>query len=275
MKQNSLILFTMRTGSTIFSDLKAYSAGGCNLGEGLTSRVRDYNYSKKIYRNTDFYKTFIPNLQGRHYGSTGMFGGQINFFEEKNKRATMLFNNLDYDWVIKEMVDKHLIDLNIIRRFIECKHVNIYMTYRRDLKAQFISYINAYYRNKIDKQLNGGFIFQNNEEYVPYSRIEMDNDSLFNTVNRFLNTIIYWRSCYEVFKEDIILVNYEDHIKPMKLRRFGITERDIREYNNLNGHLVKTPANVEDIYITNDDAKQKRWQDVLYLIDRHQEFVNL
>lgn len=264
----------MRSGSTIFSDLKAFSVGGCNLGEGLTSRVRDYNYSKKIYKNTDFYKSFIPNLQAKHYGQTGMFGGQVAFFEEKNKRATTLFNNLEYDWVIKEMVDKHLIDLNIIRRFIDTNYVNVYMVYRRDVRAQFLSFINGYYRGKLNKQHNGGFIFQEKEEYFNYDRIEIDVETLFNQVNRFLNSLIYWRSCYEIFRDDIVLVNYEDHIKPMKLRKFGITDRDIREYNNLSGHLVKTPKNVEEVYLTNDTS-QKKWQDVLYLIDRHQEFVNI
>ena len=55
---NNLILFTNRSGSTILTDLISYSQGTINLGEGLHSLARQYNYNNDIQRQSELYKQF-------------------------------------------------------------------------------------------------------------------------------------------------------------------------------------------------------------------------
>ena len=283
---NNLILFTNRSGSTVLTDLISYSQGTINLGEGLHSLVRPYNYNKDTQRQSELYNQFSSNLTARYHNETTNGFDNIGFFKAKSKRIEILKQSNE-SWTAKEQLEKQTIDFSFIRYCID-NGVNVYMTHRKNIIEQFISKINARYRIQQDENYrkfpnlrpnvrSSTFIFTNEDSCIKYDTMHVPFSWLNMYTQIFISQLFMWRVVYDRFKNDIKLVSYEDNIKPLQLEKFGITQQHIQQYQKEKVHLVPTPHNTNKVVITDDLPAPilGAWQQALYYVDRHRYLVEV
>lgn len=276
---SNLVLFTNRSGSTILADLLAYQDGSINLGEGLHSIARDYNYNKAGNKDTDLYREFSESSLTRdHHNISTRGSNHIGFFRAKAQRIQLL-KDTRYQWTVKENLEKLTIDVPFIQ-YCCSNYVDVYITYRYDIVAQFISNINARYRSEILKLDNGGqFIYTNNDIQTPYQQygeMRIKFHWLHMYVNVFLEQLMMWRIIYEKFKQHIKVINYEDEIQPMNFHDY-ISNDTVVWYKQEKQHLVQTPYNTDIVVVEDDHTKPiiGAWQQALYYIKRHQYLVEI
>ena len=276
---SNLILFTNRSGSTILTDLISYSQGTVNLGEGLHSLVREYNYNSDALRQSKLYDQFSSSLTARYHNEKTKGSDHIGFFKAKSKRIEILKQSNE-SWTIKENLEKQTIDFSFIQDCID-SGVNVYLTHRKNLMEQFISKINARYRLEISNlrpnTQSSQFIFTNEDSYVRYDTMHIPFSWLNMYTQVFIGQLFMWRVIYDRFKNDIKLVSYEDNIKPLQLEKFGITQQHIQQYQKEKVHLVPTPHNTNKVVITDDLPAPilGAWQQALYYVDRHRYLVEI
>ncbi|MDC3266425.1 hypothetical protein OAU13_00700 [bacterium] len=273
---SNLVLFTNRSGSTFLADILAYNDKSINLGEGLHSIARDYNYNAEGNRDTDLYKDFSKESITRRFHSMETRGSDyIGFFKAKQKRIQLL-EHTDQQWTVKENLEKLTIDWRFIHN-CTAEGVNVYLTHRRDIEAQFISKINARYRLEIAKQEGDSqFIYTNNSMHEEYDEMRINFRWLHMYVNVFLEQLMLWRIVYETCP-DINIVSYEDEIKPMRLERLGISKGTVENYKSEQQHLVPTPHNTNKVVVVDDHPKPMRgaWEQALYYINHHKHLVEI
>lgn len=273
---SNLILFTNRSGSTIFCDLLSYAHNTVNLGEGIHSLTRPYNFNTPENKETPLYKIFsLYNMTGSHHNNDTRGSDHIGFFKKKEQRINLL-KNAEHQWTVKEQTEKLTID----QEFIDyCCHnnINVYMTHRHDVVSQFISKINARYRLEVAKYGDNQFIYTNNHPHQNYNEMIIQFRWLHMYVNVFLEQLMLWRILYEKYKPYVKLVSYEKHIKPMKLEEFGITDEIVVKYNHEKQHLIPTPFNTERVIVVDDHPAHitGAWEQALYYIKRHQYLVEV
>jgi hypothetical protein len=250
-QKNNLIIYTPRTGSTILGEILSFSTGGLNLNEGIVdSLINNYN-SSWVPSNPNL-QIFIPSLQA--INGSEMRRNVLNFnvfHNEKQKRIEKL-KQLS-NWTIKETCTPHMYNFDFIRECCESKNVNVFMVYRRDLVAQHISFMNvAAGRRKS--------IYANNEIKVSYTA-EFDKKTIMPKTHLLIDCITRWRLFYEMFKDKVTLVCFEDIIQPMNFSSIGIDDSVVKQYNMKYNHLIPTPDNFYD-------DSDKVWQDAWDLMLR-------
>jgi hypothetical protein len=284
---NNLILFTNRSGSTVLTDLISYSQGTINLGEGLHSLARQYNYNNDTQRQSELYKQFSStSITARYHNEITNGFDHIGFFKAKSKRIEILKQSNE-SWTAKEQLEKQTMDFSFIQYCID-NGVNVYMTHRKNIVEQFISKINARYRIQQDVNYNkfpnlrpnvrsSSFIFTNEDNCMKYDTIYVPFHWLHMYTMIFISQLFVWRVIYDRFKNDIKLVSYEDNIKPLQLEKFGITQQHIQQYQKEKVHLVPTPHNTNKVVITDDLPAPilGAWQQALYYVDRHRYLVEV
>lgn len=283
---NNLILFTNRSGSTILTDLISYSQGTINLGEGLHSAVRQYNYNKDNQRHSELYNQFSSSITARYHNETTNGFDNIGFFKAKSKRIEILKQSNE-SWTVKEQLEKQTMDFSFIQYCVD-NGVNVYMTHRKNIIEQFISKVNARYRIQQDEAYNkfpnlrpnvrsSSFIFTNEDNCIKYDTMRIPFSWLNMYTQVFIGQLFMWRVVYDRFKKDIKLVSYEDNIKPLQLEKFGITQQHIQQYQKEKVHLVPTPHNTNKVVITDDLPAPilGAWQQALYYVDRHKYLVEI
>lgn len=82
---SNLILFTNRSGSTILTDLISYSQSTVNLGEGLHSLVRPYNYNNDAQKQSKLYDQFSSSLTARYHNEKTKGSDHIGFLRQSPK----------------------------------------------------------------------------------------------------------------------------------------------------------------------------------------------
>ena len=276
---SNLVLFTNRSGSTILSDLLAYKDGSVNLGEGLHSIARNYNYNVESNRHTSLYKEFSKEtLTGTFHNEFTRGSDYIGFFKGKQRRIQLL-KHTNEQWTVKENIEKLTIDMSFIRYCLD-SGVNVYLTHRRDVVSQFISKINARYRAEIVRHNHdSNFIYTNRCTFTNYNVMKIKFHWLHMYTGIFVDQLMMWRIIYDNFKmyDGLKVVNYEDEIKPMKLTKCGITDEDVLRYKKETQHLVPTPHNEYQVVVVDDHPKPiiGAWQQALYYVDRHKYLVEV
>lgn len=276
---SNLVLFTNRSGSTILTDLLAYRDGSVNLGEGLHSAARNYNFNTNENKKTLLYKQFsYHSLTAAHHNYQTRGSDYIGFFEAKQRRINLL-KTTDIQWTVKEMLEKLTLDMPFIK-YCASNNINVYLTHRQDIVSQFISKVNARYRSEIAEHNHySNFIYTNQCKFTDYDEMRIKFNWLHMYTNIFVEQLMVWRIVYEQLKSYNLLkiVSYENEIKPMNLARCGIDNNILSKYNNERQHLVPTPKNATKVIVQDDNTKQivGAWQQALYYVERHKYLVEV
>lgn len=274
---NNLILFTNRSGSTVLCDLLAYANDTVNLGEGLHSLVRDYNYNSEKNKDTYLYKAFKSyNITSSHHNAVTRGSNHIEFFKDKQRRIDML-RKTPLQWTVKENTEKQLMDINFIDYCCKSKFVNVYMTHRANIIDQFVSFINARYRAEIARHKGSHFIFTNNDEYQSYDNMSIQFNWLHMYTNVFIEQLMMWRLIYDKFKPHVRVVSYESHTKPMNFEHIGISKDVVEKYKQETNHLIPTPHNVRKVTLVDDHPKHMvgAWEQSLYYVEKFKHLVEI
>lgn len=275
---NNLILFTNRSGSTVLCDILSYANDTVNLGEGLQSVARSYNFNKEYHRETDLYKLFSQKHISSIYHNPATRGSDhVGYFAEKDKRTSIL-KTTSTPWTVKENTDKQLMDINFIDYCCKNVNTNVYLTHRKNIVDQFVSKINARYRSEILKQkLGTEFIYTNNDVPPIYNEMKINFHWLYMYTNVFIGQLMMWRIVYEMFRPHLQIVSYDNHIKPMNFEQFGISKETVEAYKSENQHLVPTPFNTKNVVILDDHPAPMvgAWEQTLYYISKFQYLVEI
>lgn len=272
---NNLILFTNRSGSTVLCDMISYASGTMNLGEGTHSMIRDYNYNKPEYKQTQLFKTLTEsNLTSRYHNSITRGSDHIGFMKAKKKRIEII-KQTDIPWTAKEQTEKQTMDVDFIEYCCKNKDINVYMTHRLNIVEQFVSKVNARYRSEVAK--SGDFIYTNNDTSQAYDVMQIKFGWLYLYTNVFIEQLMMWRVLYEKFKPHIQLVSYENEIKPMKFDNIGINSDTVSKYKEETQHLVPTPHNTKKVIVLDDHPRPiaGAWEQSLHYIGRHKYLVEI
>lgn len=275
---NNLILFTNRSGSTVLCDIISYAHDTVNIGEGLISVARDYNFNKPHHRDTDLYKFFSQKHISAEYHNPATRGSDhIGFFKEKKNRTDYL-SNTQTPWTAKENTEKQLIDIDFIDYCCKNANINVYLTHRANIVEQFISKINARYRSEILKQSNrNDFIFTNSDPAPMYNEMKVNFHWLYLYTNVFIGQLMMWRLVYDMFKPYITVVSYENSIKPMNFESIGISNEIVTSYKQERQHLVPTPYNTNKVVVLDDHPKPVvgAWDQTLYYVEKFKYLVDI
>lgn len=274
---NNLILFTNRSGSTVLCDILTYANDTVNLGEGLQSLVREYNYNSDRYTDTALYKAFSQqNMSAAHHNINTRGSDHIGFFEKKQSRINMLMS-ATIPWSVKENTEKQLMDFNFVKYCCDNQDINVYMTHRANVIDQFVSFINARYRAEIAKHTGSHFIFTKNDAYQSYDEMRIPFNWLHMYVNVFIEQLLMWRTTYDRFKPHIKIVSYETNVRPMNFENIGISKQVVDNYKRETNHLVPTPNNVRNVVVVDDHPKPIRgaWEQALFYINHHKHLVEI
>ncbi|MDC3266357.1 hypothetical protein OAU13_00360 [bacterium] len=219
---NNLILYTARTGSTILAEILSASSGGINLNEGIVD-------------GCDKLDVFRPSLQ-QYIIPEIVDHGQYNFkryHAEKQKRIDFLksINN----WTIKETCLAFFTNMEFVEYCCNNDNVNVYMIYRKDIVAQYRSFVNMSKRKSI--------YTVNDRDALPGI---VSDQTILGKTPVFASTLMYWRLLYEMFKSKVTLVCYEEVIRPMDFSSLGIDKSVVDNYNLRDNHIIPTPFEYVD-----------------------------
>ena len=285
---SDLVISTNRSGSTLLCDILAYANKNINLGE-LHSFARMYNYNTPENRQTSLFKQMKPSPGHTYYNEETRGGAHIGYSKARKQKNDIIKQSA-HEWTGKEQLDKQTIDINFMDYCCN-SGVNIYMTHRQNIVAQFISMINARYRAELapkspewakDLGTNESqFIFTNKDvnTRVQYNEATVYYSWLYEYTNIFIQQLMMWRIVYEKFKPYVKLVSYEDCIEPMDFSSIGISQSVVKEYKLEANHLVRTPHNTTKIIVQDDHnesiVKIGAWQQNLHYVERFRYLVDI
>lgn len=242
MLKNNLIIYTPRTGSTFLAEIIAASTGTVNLNETIVDSCISRFNREEVLTNP-YYAAYRPSLQ-RFIDKEFSEGGSRSFKPyAMAKKARINLLKQTKGWTLKETSSPFLTNFDFVKECCESNDTNVYMVYRRDLVAQFISFVNMAGRGK--------------SIFVPDDLVDYNHKVNENTVAAktpmFIDMIIYWKLLYERFKDNVILVNYEDVIKSKDFSSLGIDKDVVEKYDMRDNHIIPTPFN----YV---DRSNPKWQ---------------
>lgn len=250
-----LIVFTARTGSTLLSELISSTTASPNYGEGW----------KLGPGQQDITHMFDMAHQARDPIALN------NYINQYRLRGSSLLKQSN--WVAK---------LNAYPASTYCNNIidsvigsggKVWLTYRSNIHHQFLSFVNALYRQSLKNP--NSFLFTNNCDPLFYERIDLPQERLYNTLTIFLQTLISWRLLFDKYKHKVNLVNYEENLygdggtTSINLTKFGITDENVLAYFDQKTHLVRTPFNSR-LFLNND-----AWESCIEVLNRHQHLVEI
>lgn len=273
---NKLVLFTNRSGSTLLCDIIAYADGCINLGEGIHSVARHYNYNREQNKTTELYRKFSETNLATKYVTTKNRGSDFIEYSRAIRDRSLLLHNTTESWVAKYNLEIIIFDNNFIQRCVD-NNVCFYITHRENIVDQFVSRINARYRYEVAKHKNEGFIYTNNTPVENYHTMIVKFDWLQQCMVTFLEQLMLWRVIYERLKDHVNVVSYERCIQPMDFTSIGINHDTVTKYLQEKQHLIPTPINTTNIIVVDDHPKPiiGAWEQTLYFISKHKHLVEI
>lgn len=216
-----------------------------------------------------------PNLSYIHFDALRKQDTRIylNFLREHRKRRERLKDFIDRGWSAKLHVTPALLDSrDFLEYCIQHPNINVWLTHRRNLSDQFLSFVNAGYRQSALKGLRdegGGFVFTNKTTFPEYDVINWGRADMLGALMNLTPQIVMWRNIYDVYGKYIKVVNYEDHIKPTNLSEFGISSKEVEIYNTRDKHFIPTPKNVTKF------KEQNVWNECQEILKHYQHLVEI
>ncbi len=223
-QRSNLILYTPRTGSTILAEILSASSEGTNYNEGIVDSYKHH-------------QAFRQSLQ-RYIIEEVVHNNKYNFVPyhiEKQKRIDILKSSSN--WTVKETCMAFLTNVDFIKYCCDSKDINVYMVYRKDVVAQFRSFVNMSGKLKP--------IYRVADRGLQRSCTVSDK-TIATKLPVLVESLIYWRLLYEKFKGSVTLVCYDDVIKPMNFSNLGIDKSVVDNYNLRDNHIIPTPFEYVD-----------------------------
>lgn len=251
MKSN-LVIFIPRSGSMLLSDLLAHHTNTTYLSEAWKLTPNDINLS-------------FLNFEAMSKQDTRLFAKYLS--EHKARRERMKSAT---GWTAK----LHIVPaLSNGRDFVEyCvndPNVDVWLTHRSNLHDQFLSLVNAGYRQEVIRDESGGFIFTNKTKVANFDMINWGRQDIMGTLQNFIYMLIMWRNMFDMYGDQINVVNYERHIKPLDLTSFSIDNISISNYFKRDRHFVPTPKNVSVF------REQEVWNECVEILKYHNHLVEV
>lgn len=237
-----IVIFTPRSGSMLLTDLISHAYKVKNYGEPWTFNADDIDVTQ-LY----IFGRFPNNIKALHH-----------YYSERERRLAVLLRN--ESWVAKLgtiQASSHC------SRFLDkCRdnEINVWMTHRRNIVDQFLSYVNAAYRQQ--------YVFSNKIPVPTNTCVDWPSRDITRLLIVFTQLLTHWRQIYDKHKGHVRLVSYEDDIRQYNLLKFGITNNMIEEYNSTETHIVPTPNNVPL-------KDQQVWKMCVDILKRHQHLVEI
>lgn len=235
-----------RTGTTILNSLIHHQYGGWDLGEkwNIDESTPDLNNIQ--------IKSNLPLL-----------------IREQRNRLSILRNSIDKNWIVKMWTDHAIFQKEILCEMMIESDIKFLMTQRKNIQEHFNSWLNAYYRTIVYKSLAYESFNLNNRNDYKYDTINISAPDLISYTNYFLSSLKEWRLTYELFKEKVILISYEDEIKKMNLSKIEITEHTVNDYNKKEEHYIPTPYNCTNV------SQRKLYEESLDLLKNYQYLLEV
>lgn len=274
---NHLVIAASRSGGTLLTDILSYTHNTLNLGECLHSLTRQYNHNNHLIVNDDHLKDLaLSNLSDKYYNYNIKTRNvdYMGFFQGKQERINRV-KGLSSPWTIKEQTERQTLDLDFIDYC--CDNADVYITHRKDITSQYVSFLNAKYKSEILKYPDPAFIYTNNDSFVRPNEMKVGFSWLHMYTNVFICQLLAWRSLYDRYKSKAKIVSYEDNIKPMDFQSIGIEPSIIEKYKNEKQHLVPTPYNIRNVKVIDDiePPTLSAWYQCLYYVERHKYLVEI
>lgn len=223
----NLILFTPRSGSMLLNDMIRHKSGNKSICEGWV-------YEKDQQNITVMYgqaRNELNLLKLREY------------HDEHHKREQHLLSS--DEWIAKLTVfatSAH--SMEFVDKCVDDPNTTVWLTHRVNIADQFLSYINAMYRQSALNEFPGGFAYRADDIITEYDVIDWPADKVTLVLVVYLQLVSHWRHVYDRYRGRVNLVSYENHVKPMNFTEFGFTPDDVDSYNKLKDHLIPTPHNI-------------------------------
>lgn len=252
----NLILYTPRSGSMLLSDILSLHSGTRNLSEAWNITKGEPDLSRM-------------NHEAMHSNDTRLF---IKYLQEHHKRREIMkgLAKTNNGWTAKIHVTPALANSkDFLEYCIDSDNINVWLTHRTNLSDQFLSLINAGYRQTVLKEDGGGFVHTNLTKISSYDTINWSRAQIFQTLNSFLYQVIMWRNVYDLYKDKITVVNYESDIKTNSFQKFGLTSETIQKYFSMERHFVPTRNNIKKFAVTGV------WEECEWVLQQHQHLVNV
>jgi LPS sulfotransferase NodH len=236
--KNNLVIYTPRTGSTFLTEILAASTGTVNLNESIVDSCVSAFNRQEVFSNP-YYAAYRPSLQAL-INKEFSEGGTRSFkpyADAKQLRINLLKQTSM--WTVKETSSPFQNNFEFVKYCCNSDDVNVYMVYRKDIVSQFISFIHMVNNKSIFTQSDIG-----NSELKPGN---ITDRTIAAKTPVFVDMLVYWRLLYEMFKDKVTLVNYEDVIKTMDFSSLGIDKDVVEKYNMRDNHIVPTPYKYGDM----------------------------
>lgn len=174
---------------------------------------------------------------------TEEFINTINYLADLDVRCNKLLNT--DNWVAKLTTVTAATALTpFIDQLLKDGNTTIWLPYRKDIYKQFMSFVNAGYRQNVLMERPGGFVYKNSDtKYSRYTEIDTTPQRVCGQLKTMVTLTTHWRHIYDVYKDKVNLVCYEDHIVTNDLTKFGIAKESVSEYNARNDRMIPTPNN--------------------------------
>jgi len=251
----NLILFTPRTGSMYLSALLSNTTNSKNYVEHwITSPGQE-----------DISHLYIAACNAKHISIL------YKFYGEMQKRIEFL--NKRNDWVAKlATVHAGSFCSKFVDRCVHSSDTTVWLTHRANIVDQFLSYLNAGYRQNELKEYPGGFCYnqQTKANISNYQYVDWPEPRVYMVLSTFIQMLMSWRQIYDRYRGKINIVSYDENILTNNFTKFGISEDEVKLYYNNNKLpvLVPTPYN-------RPLSNQKEWSQCVDILRAHQHLVEI
>lgn len=251
----NLILFTPRTGSMYLSELLGHTTNSKSYVEHwITSPgqedISHLYYTARITGDINLLYKFCGEMQKR-----------IEFLNKKN------------DWVAKlAAIHAGSFCSKFVDRHVHSEDTTVWLTHRANVVDQFLSFLNAAYRQQQLKEYPGGFSYNKRTEanISNYEYVDWSDQQVARLVISFLPMLMHWRQIYERYKGRVNIVSYDENIMTNDFTKFGISDDAVKSYYRSSEHptLVPTPYN-------RPLSNQKVWSQCVDILRAHEHLIEI
>lgn len=248
----NLILFAPRSGSMFLNDIIRHKSGNESIGEPWILEKGQQNISVMYGQaRNELNLLKLHEYHSEHHRREQHLLSTDNWIAKLNVFAVSAHS--------MEFVDRCVADLN----------TTVWLTHRLNITEQFLSYINALYRQQSLNEKPYGFTYRAKDIITKYDIIDWSAGKVTEALVIYLQLISHWQHVYNRYRGSVNLVSYEKHIKPMNLTEFGFTTEDVNNYNALENHLIPTPHNI--CKFNNDSI----WPFCVDILNKHKYLVEI
>lgn len=274
---SNLVLFTLRSGSTFLADILSYAENTINVGEGVFSKVFDVNYNTEENKKLEFFRKFTTDIVEETFSVEKK--GRKEYYQKHLDRIELL-KNAKQPWTAKLLLSTQLIYNDELIKHCLANNIKIYLTHRKDIVQQFLSYMVAKTLSMREKNNRTGFIYTNITDRSlhngPSMRVEGKLAEMY--ILNFLSQLALWRSVYKKYGNNLTVVSYEDAIKPKNFKSIGISDEAVEQYHNLTKHMVPTPSKIQTLLFVDSKTGEEipdAWEKVVTILEDSKHLVEL